>query len=100
MRIPLTLTSRSTYCEWKGASSYYSVKDPAGKQVENRIWSYNKPTSGFKDIAGYLSFYSEPWECYVDGEKVEPQPGDYYGGWLTSDILREKVKGGPGTLGW
>lgn len=63
-------TSRSTYCEWKGAAKYWSIKDPgSGKNVDNRCWSYEKPTSGFADIKGYLSFYSEPWECYVDGEK-------------------------------
>lgn len=45
---------------------------------------------------GYISLYAGPWDCYVDGEKVEPQPGDFYGGWVTSDI-EGKVKGGPGT---
>lgn len=68
--------------------------------MQNRIWSYDNPTPRFKDIAGYLSFYEGPWECYVDGERVEAQPGDFYGGWLTSEIMRDGVKGGPGTLGW
>ena len=46
-----------------------------------------------------MSFYAGPWDCYVDGELVKPQPGDFYGGWVTSEIVG-KVKGGPGTWGW
>lgn len=54
--------------------------------MPNRIWSYDRPTKGFESIKGHLSFYAGPWDCFVDGEKVEPQPGDFYGGWVTSDI--------------
>lgn len=67
--------------------------------VRNRAWSYAKPTKGYESIKDYLSFYAGPWDCYVDGEKVEPQPGDFYGGWVTSDI-EGPIKGGPGTWGW
>ena len=68
--------------------------------VKDRIWSYESPTEGFKGIDGFLSFYAGPWECFVDGEKVEAQPGDFYGGWMTQDIERSSVKGAPGTRGW
>ncbi len=54
--------------------------------MANRIWSYQSPAKGFEAIKGYLSFYAEPWDCFVDGKRVEPQPGDFYGGWVTSDI--------------
>ena len=93
---------RSTFCEWKGAATYYDLANPArpSEVVARRIWSYDAPTPGFREIAGYLSFYAGPWECYVDGEKVEAQPGDFYGGWMTSDVERSAVKGGPGTWGW
>lgn len=89
-------------CEWKGKATYYEVANPTNPSevVKNRIWSYDSPTEGFKAIKGYLSFYAGPWDCYVDGERVEPQPGDFYGGWMTSDIERSSVKGGPGTWGW
>lgn len=72
-----------------------------GEEVKSRIWSYESPTKEFTDIKGYLSFYASgvPWECFVDDEKVEPQPGDFYGGWKTSDI-EGPLKGGPGTWGW
>ncbi|KAK4539227.1 hypothetical protein LTR36_000882 [Oleoguttula mirabilis] len=102
LKVPLRTTSNSSFCEWKGRAQYYSIEDPSkpGGMVKNRIWSYETPTEGFKPIKGYLSFYAGPWDCYVDGEKVEAQPGDFYGGWMTSDIERSTVKGGPGTWGW
>ncbi|KAH9905418.1 hypothetical protein F4778DRAFT_729928 [Xylariomycetidae sp. FL2044] len=81
----LTPTPRSSYCEWKGRATYYAI-GLGGETVPDRIWSYDKPTKPFAAIAGYLSFYAGPWDCYVDGERVEPQPGDFYGGWVTSDI--------------
>lgn len=102
MKVPLEKTSNSSFCEWKGRATYYAIENPGkpGEMVKNRIWSYESPTEGFKPIKSYLSFYAGPWDCYVDGEKVEPQPGDFYGGWMTSDIERSTVKGGPGTWGW
>ncbi|EMC92828.1 hypothetical protein BAUCODRAFT_37738 [Baudoinia panamericana UAMH 10762] len=106
LKIPLQKTSNSSFCEWKGRATYYAVQKPGGEKegegevVRNRIWSYESPTKGFEALRGYLSFYAGPWDCYVDGEKVEPQPGDFYGGWMTSDIERSTVKGGPGTWGW
>ncbi|KAL6690702.1 hypothetical protein J3F84DRAFT_180443 [Trichoderma pleuroticola] len=96
IKVPLQPTTRSSWCEWKGAATYYSIALPDGT-VANRIWSYNSPTSGFASIRGYLSFYAGPWDCFVDGERVEPQPGDFYGGWVTSEI-EGIVKGRTGNL--
>lgn len=69
-------TSRSSYCEWKGTATYYSVTLP-GSQVANRCWSYDTPTSKFTPIKDYISFYVGPWDCYVDDEQVKAQPGDF-----------------------
>ncbi|KAI3327093.1 DUF427-domain-containing protein [Xylariaceae sp. AK1471] len=85
IHVPLIRTPQSSICEWKGQATYYSITDE-GSVISNRIWSYNNPTESFGAIKGYLSFYAGPWDCFVDGEKVEPQPGDFYGGWVTSDI--------------
>lgn len=96
------IEGRGSLCEWKGRATYHSLlnKD-TGEKVDGKIWSYEAPTEKFKDIKGYLSFYASgvPWECFVDGEKVEAQPGDFYGGWKTDDI-EGVMKGGPGTWGW
>lgn len=94
----MTPTTRRSFCEWKGAATYYTVKAPqSGTAVSDRIWSYEQPTEGFKPIKGYVSLYAGPWDCFVDGEKVEPQPGDFYGGWVTSEI-EGIVKGRTGNL--
>ncbi len=92
-------TNKQSYCEWKGEANYYTiiVED---KQVINGAWYYPNPTPDFAAIKNYLAFYpSQMDECYVDGEKVTSQPGDFYGGWITSDIVGP-FKGGVGSWGW
>ncbi|KJZ77687.1 hypothetical protein HIM_02864 [Hirsutella minnesotensis 3608] len=97
VKVPLERTSRSTYCEWKGAATYWKADLADGTSVSDHVWSYEDPTPGFEPIRGHLSFYASPWECFVDGEKVEAQPGDFYGGWVTADI-EGIVKGARGNL--
>ncbi|KAI9034474.1 hypothetical protein DFJ74DRAFT_649651 [Hyaloraphidium curvatum] len=94
----LSETARSTYCEWKGSCSYYTVR-VGDKIAENRAWFYKRPSPAYAAIANYVSFYASPFDCFVDDEKVAKQEGDFYGGWVTSD-LEGKMKGGPGTFGW
>jgi uncharacterized protein (DUF427 family) len=86
--------ARSTWCEWKGAATYWDVLD-----LPAVAWSYEQPTVGFEPITGYVTFYPSRLECEIDGERVEPQPGGFYGGWITPDVVGP-FKGGPGTLGW
>ena len=87
-----------SHCEWKGAATYWTVK--AGDQIaENTAWSYELPTPRFAAIAHHLAFYPSRCECYVDDERVQPQPGDFYGGWITSDVVGP-FRGSPGTWGW
>jgi uncharacterized protein (DUF427 family) len=102
LKVPTQQNTKSSFCEWKGRATYYDIANPTdpAEIVRSRAWSYDAPTPGFESIRGYLSFYAGPWECFVDGEKVEAQPGDFYGGWMTSDVQREAVKGAPGTLFW
>jgi hypothetical protein len=68
-------------------ATYYSLASIGDDLVPNRIWGYKSPTKPFESIEGYLSFYAGPWDCFVDGEKVVSQPGDFYGGWVTSEIV-------------
>ncbi|MCJ1450585.1 hypothetical protein MMC28_000918 [Mycoblastus sanguinarius] len=102
LAVSRTQSPHSSFCEWKGRATYWNLTLPPNNEtaVQDRVWSYEHPTKGFEALRGYLSFYAgKEWECFVDGEKVEPQPGDFYGGWVTSDI-EGRVKGGPGTWGW
>lgn len=88
-------SSGSSYCEWKGSASYY---DAPGKP--KIAWYYAKPTSSFKPISNYICFYpSKVDKATMGGETVKAQPGDFYGGWITSKLVGP-FKGSPGTLGW
>jgi uncharacterized protein (DUF427 family) len=87
-------------CEWKGAATYLDVIAADGSRLTRAAWTYRAPTAAFSAIADAVAFYPAPMDrCTVDGEVVEPQPGGFYGGWVTSDLIGP-FKGGPGTRGW
>ena len=99
VRMDLLIDGNGTsFCEWKGAARYWSLK-LEDRVLENIAWGYEQPDSAFATIAGYISFYPGSVECFVDGERVRPQPGGFYGGWLTDEIAGP-VKGLPGTSHW
>lgn len=89
---------RTTWCEWKGRARYYDVVVREAVAA-NAGWAYPDPTSPYEQIRDYLSFYPSRVECYVDGELAEPQPGGFYGGWVTSKVVGP-FKGEPGTEYW
>ncbi len=94
-----TPTSRRTFCEFKGQASYWTIT-VNGRTAADAAWSYPHPAPGYESIAGWIAVYPGRMDaCYVDDEQVTPQPGDFYGGWITSDIIGP-FKGGPGTQGW
>jgi uncharacterized protein (DUF427 family) len=91
-------TARHTMCEWKGAASYSDVV-VVGRRAKQAAWWYPDPATGFSALRDHFSFYPGRVACYLDDERVCPQPGEFYGGWVTSDITGP-FKGEPGTLGW
>jgi uncharacterized protein (DUF427 family) len=95
----LRSTAGSSWCEFKGRAEYWSL-DVKGKRAENVAWSYPSPLPAFASIAGHLAFYASRVDaCWVDEERVLPQDGDFYGGWITSRIVGP-FKGGAGTRCW
>ena len=91
--------SHRSFCEWKGFASYYDLK-VENKQIANAAWYYAQPTADFVPIKNYVAFYPSKMDCcYVDGEIVQAQAGDFYGGWITKDIIGP-FKGGVGSWGW
>jgi uncharacterized protein (DUF427 family) len=94
----LRRSSHTSHCEWKGRATYWSLVAP---RVEPDIgWSYDDPARGFEAIRGYLAFYAGTVdEAWVGDERATPQPGGFYGGWMTSRITGP-VKGEPGSRGW
>jgi uncharacterized protein (DUF427 family) len=95
----LERTNRHTVCEFKGQASDYRLTAAAGGGAEI-AWAYLDPRPGYAAIRGCLAFYpGRVDEAWVDEERVTPQAGDFYGGWITSDVSGP-FKGGPGTQGW
>ena len=95
----LRATQRTSFCEWKGHAVYFDVA--AGNQVfRNAAWSYPDPSPGFLALCDHVAFYAGPFDaCFVDGERVTPQDGGFYGGWITSHVAGP-FKGGPGSMFW
>ena len=92
-------TAGSSWCEWKGQASYYDLVTPERK-APGAAWTYLRPSRGFAPIAGALAVMAAAVDrCTVNGEEVIPQPGGFYGGWITSRIIGP-FKGIPGSMGW
>jgi uncharacterized protein (DUF427 family) len=95
----LTKVEGGSYCEWKGRAEYFTVV-VGDRKAERAAWFYPDPTEPFAAIKDYVAFYPGMMDsCTVGGERVRPQPGGFYGGWITDDIVGP-FKGEPGTLGW
>ena len=99
----LRRASGASVCEYKGPASYWDVLEPADPDravvVAGAAWSYEAPWAGYEQLAGAIACYPTVLDCRVDGERARPQPGGFYGGWVTDEVAGP-VKGGPGTAGW
>ena len=88
-----------SFCEWKGRARYYDIVVDGGV-APRAAWTYPDPTDDFAELEGAVAFYaSKVDEAWVGDERAEPQPGGFYGGWVTSDIVGP-MKGERGTEGW
>jgi uncharacterized protein (DUF427 family) len=92
----LVSMSDTTFCEWKGTATYWGL---ARSPAEPVGWCYERPRPRFEIIKGYLAFYPGRVDCFLDGEPVKTQPGRFYGGWITSEVVGP-FKGEPGTGHW
>jgi uncharacterized protein (DUF427 family) len=92
-------TGGTTFCEWKGSASYLDVV-VGDQHAERAAWTYPEPAPGFERIRDAVAFFCGPMDaCFVGDEQATPQPGGFYGGWVTGGI-EGPFKGGPGTKGW
>lgn len=91
--------SRHTFCEFKGLASYWTLR-AHDKLSTDAAWSYERPSPGYEAIRGHLAFYvGKVDECFVDDERVQAQSGEFYGGWVTSEVIGP-FKGKPGSETW
>lgn len=92
-------SGKSSFCEYKGLADYYHLK-VANKIAQNVAWFYTDPSPGYAALKDHVCFYASKVDaCYIDDELVQAQEGDFYGGWITSQIVGP-FKGGHNTWGW
>ena len=92
-------TPHTTFCEFKGAASYYTIT-VGDRTISNGAWYYAHPTHPYEALQGYIALYPGKMDaCTVDGEQIQAQEGDFYGGWITDEIIGP-FKGGTCTWGW
>ncbi len=94
----LRAAAGTSYCEWKGEARYWDLVTPKAS-LPRVAWSYDSPTQDFAAIAGWLAFYPHQLDCRVDGQRVRPQGGGFYGGWVTDEVVGP-WKGEAGTGSW
>jgi len=95
----LSPADNHTFCEWKGEANYFHLT-VSDKTARYACWYYSNPIKKFEELKNYLAFYAQKMDaCYVGDELVTPQPGKFYGGWITKDIVGP-FKGEEGSDGW
>jgi uncharacterized protein (DUF427 family) len=99
-RVPLLAASRLTMCEWKGEAYYVDLEVPGVAPLRDVGWWYPQPDLRYPQLTDRVAVYAGRFDdVTLDGEPVTPQPGEFYGGWITADIAGP-FKGGPGSRGW
>ena len=88
----------TSLCEWKGPARYWSLVE-GGRRLASVAWSYEKPLAGAEALADCVALYASALECRVGGARVTPQPGGFYGGWITPELVGP-FKGEPGSGAW
>ena len=95
----LIMNDKKSFCEWKGSANYLDLKID-DQIIKNVGWLYKNPSKRYPELKDTISFYASKLdECLVNDEKVQAQEGDFYGGWITTNI-KGPFKGGAGTFGW
>jgi len=88
-----------SFCEFKGFAEFWAL-DVNGRRASEAAWSYSHPSESYEAIKDHVAFYASRVDsCWVGEERARAQEGDFYGGWITSNIVGP-FKGGPGTTGW
>lgn len=91
--------ARSTWCEFKGAADYLDAA-VGGSRIRAVAWVYLMPSPGYEQLRDHFAFYPGRVDrAWMGDELVTAQEGDFYGGWVTADLVGP-FKGPPGTLGW
>ena len=66
----LTAVELQTFCPYKGIASYYDIGE-----TRHAAWSYRAPFDDMAAIGDLVSFEPDRVDITLDGERLEPQPG-------------------------
>jgi uncharacterized protein (DUF427 family) len=95
----IVASARRSFCEWKGAASYVTLRG-GGRVERDAGWFYPDPSPPYAALRDHVAVYAGRTDgCFIDDERVTPQPGGFYGGWITADLIGP-FKGAPGTEFW
>jgi uncharacterized protein (DUF427 family) len=95
----ITPAAGRSFCEWKGDATYFDVVAATRREIR-AAWAYPAPAAAYEALRDHVAFYPGRMDaCWLDDERVQSQPGDFYGGWISAD-LRGPFKGAPGTRSW
>jgi uncharacterized protein (DUF427 family) len=95
----LAESTRTSFCEWMGVANYVSLSG-GGRVARDSGWLYRDPNPAYRDLRDHVAVYAGRMDaCFLDDEQVIPQPGGFYGGWITADLVGP-FKGSPGTEFW
>jgi len=97
-RLLLEPASGASFCEWKGPARFWTLAD-GRRRMPGVAWSYPNPLPGAEALATSVAFYAGTLDCRIDGAAVRPQPGGFYGGWITPELVGP-FKGEPGSQHW
>ncbi len=92
--VPLGEGSGRSLCEWKGVAEPLDFDN-----VRGVAWRYVEMFPAFRELYLWVAFYPTQLECYIGSERVTPQPGGYYGGWVNRS-LKGPIKGEAGSGSW
>ena len=95
----LAAVEKRSFCEWKGVASYYDIV-VGDRRSEAAAWTYPEPVEKYEQLTAFVAFYPQRVDrCVLGDDVVEPNAGDFYGGWITPDV-EGPFKGAPGTASW
>jgi hypothetical protein len=50
-------------------------------------WIYPQPSAGYESLTDHFAFYPGRIAAWLDDERVIAQDGDFYGGWISAELL-------------
>lgn len=67
VRASAVVLDRDSLSMLQGVANYYTIRLPDGTKSEDSVWWYRTPQAECIEIKGFLAFYDEKLDVFVDG---------------------------------